>query len=200
MDLGGRPIGRSDLLQLLQAANHSRHRRFRKAGLPVGDADFADIDVAFRIQRDAVRREKFAGIETGAVFTAEARDPISLAVEDAQARAEIGRGAVDRHPRAELAHNEIRLLPSAAMQRAGAVQEIPLRLVFAIAVEHLHAMVLAIGDIDPALGIGDDVVHDIELAGIGARLAPAFYQFAVRSEFMHAGVAVTIRHIDLAFR
>jgi hypothetical protein len=36
--------------QLLRAARHRHlwwHRRVRKAGLPVGDADFADIDVAF---------------------------------------------------------------------------------------------------------------------------------------------------------
>jgi hypothetical protein len=44
----------------------------------------------------------------------------------------------------------------------------------AVAVEHLHAVVLAVGDIDPAVGIGRDVVHDVELAGIGAGLAPVF--------------------------
>jgi hypothetical protein len=34
------------------------------------------------------------------------------------------------------------------------VQIVPLRLVFAVAVEHLHAVVLAVGDIDPAVGVG----------------------------------------------
>jgi hypothetical protein len=33
-------------------------------------------------------------------------------------------------------------------------------------------MVLAVGDVDPALGVGRDVVRDIELPGIGAGLAP----------------------------
>src|SRR4051794_30066593 len=43
-----------NLLQLLQAARHAdlgRHWRIRKAGLPVGDADFAEIDVTLRIDR-----------------------------------------------------------------------------------------------------------------------------------------------------
>jgi hypothetical protein len=37
----------------------------------------------------------------------------------------------------------------------------PLRLVPAVAIEHLHAMVLAVGDVDPAFGVGRDVVRDI---------------------------------------
>jgi hypothetical protein len=37
-------------------------------------------------------------------------------------------------------------------------------------------VVLAIGDIDKAVGVGCDVVDDVELAGIGARFAPGFDQ------------------------
>jgi hypothetical protein len=40
------------------------------------------------------------------------------------------------------------------------VQIVPLRLVFAVAVEYLHTMVFAVGDIDPTLGVGADIVHD----------------------------------------
>src|ERR1700686_2537119 len=71
-----------DFLQLLQAANDRRHRRIRKAGLPVGDADFAEIDVALRIQRDAVRCEEFAGLEARTILAAEPRDALSLGVDD----------------------------------------------------------------------------------------------------------------------
>ena len=108
---------------------------------------------------------------------------------------------VDRHAWAEFADDEIRRLAAAAgAQRAGPVQIIPLRLVLAVAVEHLDAVVLAVGDIDPAVGVGDDVVDDVELAGIGARLAPGLYQLAVGRVFVHAGIAVAVRHVDLALR
>ena len=84
---------------------------------------------------------------------------------------------VHRHAGAELADDEVRLLAAAAAQRAGPVQVVPLRLVLAVAVEHLHAMVLAVGDVDPAVRVGDDVVHDVELARIGAGLAPGLSSF-----------------------
>jgi hypothetical protein len=45
-----------------------------------------------------------------------------------------------------------------------AVQVLPLRFEFAVAVEDLDAVVLALGDIDPAIGVGADVVDDVELA------------------------------------
>ena len=114
---------------------------------------------------------------------------------------EIRHLAVDRHAGAEFADNKIRILgPAATAQRAGPVQIIPLRLVFAVAVEHLHAVVLAVGDIDPAVGVGDDIVHDVELAGIGARLAPGLHQFSIGAVFVDAGIAVAVRHVDLALR
>jgi hypothetical protein len=58
-----------------------------------------------------------------------------------------------------------------------AVQIFPLRLVFAIAVKDLDSMVLAVGDIDPAVGVAADIVNDVELAGAGAGLAPRHQQF-----------------------
>ncbi len=80
------------------------------------------------------------------------------------------------------------------------MQIIPLRLVFAVAIEHLDAVVFTIGDIDKTVGVGCDVVDDIELAGIAARLAPGFYQPAVGRIFVHASVAITVRDINLALR
>ena len=49
---------------------------------------------------------------------------------------------------------------------------VPLRLVFTVSVKHLDSVVLAVGDIDPAVRIATDIVRDVELAGIGAGLAP----------------------------
>src|SRR6266852_9709773 len=97
-----------DFLQLLQAANDRRHRRIRKAGLPVGDADFAEIDVVLRIQRDAVWCEEFAGLEARTILAAEPCDALSLGVDDGQAGAQIWRLQVDRHARTKLADNEVR--------------------------------------------------------------------------------------------
>src|SRR5580698_881381 len=70
-----------NLLQLLQAARHAncrRHRRVPKTGLPVGDADLADIDVAVRIQRHAVRGEKLAGFQARAVLATEPCDALAF--------------------------------------------------------------------------------------------------------------------------
>ena len=77
------------------------------------------------------------------------------------------------------------------------MQVVPLRLVAAVAVENLHPVVLAVGDIDPAVRVGDDVVRDVELARIGAALAPRKQQLAVRREFVDAGIRVAVRDIDV---
>src|ERR1044072_5959935 len=99
------------------------HRRVGKAGLPVGDADLADVDIALRIQRDAVRREEFAAFQSGTVLTAEPRDALALSVHDREARPEVGHLAIDRHAGAEFADDKIRVLAAtAAAQRAGPVQ------------------------------------------------------------------------------
>src|SRR5205814_1336816 len=74
-------------LQLLQAANQGRHRRVRKTGAPIGDTDFADINRAFGVERDTVRREEFAGFKARAVLAAKPRDTLALGVDDGQARA-----------------------------------------------------------------------------------------------------------------
>src|SRR5216683_1723457 len=70
----------------------------------------------------------------------------------------------------------------------------------AIAGEYLHAVVLAVGDIDPAVGVGANVVHDVEFSRAGARSAPGHQQFAVGRIFVHLGVAVTVGDVNFAVR
>ncbi len=77
---------------------------------------------------------------------------------------------------------------------------VPLRLVFAVAVEHLDAVVLAVGDIDPAIRVAAHIVGDVELAGIGAGLAPCHQQLAVGRIFVDARIAVAVGDVDLALR
>src|SRR4029077_2442314 len=118
-----------DLFQLLQAAmpaNLGRHLGIGKARVPIGDADLADIDVATRVQRDAVGGEEFAGLKSGAVLAAESRDALALRIDDGQARTEIGDLEIDRHARAELADDEGRPPTAATAQRTGPVQIVPL--------------------------------------------------------------------------
>jgi hypothetical protein len=86
------------------------------------------------------------------------------------------------------------------VESARPVQIVPLRLVFAVAVEYLDAVVLAVGDIDPTVRVGADVVHDVELAGVGAGAAPRHQQFADRRILVDLGIAVAVGDVDLAFR
>src|SRR5207237_1233147 len=108
---------------------------------------------------------------------------------------------VDRHVGADLSDIEARRAGAGFhAQAGGAVHVVPLRLVFAVAVEYLDAVVFAVGDVDPAIRVAADVVGDVELTGIGARLAPGEQQLAIRAEFMDPGVAVAVRNIEIALR
>ena len=151
------------------------------------------------LEKDAVRRQELRRREPG-MGIADPRQDVALVIEDAEPRPQIGSVAVDRHRRAELTDITERMVAVGHEQPARAVQVVPLRLVPAMAVEYLHAMVLAVRHIDPAVGVGRDVVHDVELARAAARLAPRQQQFAVGREFVNAGVAVAVGDIDLALR
>jgi hypothetical protein len=100
-------------------------------------------------------------------------------IHDADAWAEIGDLAVDWHGRSELADIEQRLPTLRGTQSARPVHVVPLRLVLAVGVEHLDAMVLAICDVHPAIGVGADVVGNIELTRIASGLTPRQQQLAV---------------------
>ena len=126
-----------------------------------------------------MRPEK-RGRRGAGVHVAKAGQQLALVVDDADAGAEVRTVAVDRLHRSELADIADRVTSVVHVEATGPVQIIPLRFVFPVAVEDLDAMVFAVGDIDPTLGVGADVVHDIELSGAGAGLAPRHQQFTVR--------------------
>ncbi len=131
---------------------------------------------------------------------AEPGEDLALVADDAETRAEIRHVAVDRLVGAEFADIAERLLAARHVETAGSVEVVPLRLVFAVAVEDLDAVVLAVGDVDPAIRVAADIVDDVELAGIGAGLAPRHNKLAVRRIFMHARIAVAVRDVDLVLR
>src|SRR5829696_8475268 len=142
-----------DLLELLQRPQVLRYRHAGMGAAPVGVAHLADIDVALAVDGQAMRRQELAGFLAGPVLAAQAGDQAALLVDDGEAGTDVGVLAVDRHSRSQLTDDELRVLApaGAAEERTGPVHVVPLLLVLAVAVDHLHAMVLAVGDVDPAV-------------------------------------------------
>src|SRR5205807_2291509 len=147
-----------------------------------GPGNLPDIDVAVPVDAEAVGRGELAGRQPG--FLIDPADHLALARDDAEARPQIGELGVDRLVRPQLADVADAVRAAFHVEAARAVQIVPLRLVFAVAVENLHPVVLAIGDVDPAVGIADDIVRDVELARTGAAFAPGKQELAVRREFV----------------
>ena len=63
---------------------------------------------------------------------------------------------------------------------------------FAVAVEHLDAVVAAIGDIDIAVGVGRDRMRGVELAGLLAAVAPRFQPVAVLVDLGDARIDIAV--------
>src|SRR5712671_4994265 len=93
-------------------------------------------------------------------------------IDNTDTRTEIGNVTADGSGRADFADVADRLVTIWHVEAARAVQVLPLRLVSAVAVEHLDPVVFAVGDIDPAISVAADVVDNIELALAGSGLAP----------------------------
>ena len=122
-------------------------------------------------------RQELAEVGPGRRVT-EAAHKLAFMIDDADPWPEIGDVAADGSGRADFADVADRLVTVWHVQAARAVQVLPLRLVPAVAVEDLDPVVLAIGDIDPTVGVTADVVDDVELALASAGLAPLHQQFA----------------------
>src|SRR5438552_4516970 len=108
-----------------------------------------------------MRREKFAELGSGRRLTKTANQ-LPLMIDDADTRAEVGDVPADRGGRTDLADIKNRLVAVWHAQPARTMQVLPLCLEPAVAVEHLDAVVLAVSDIDPAVGVTTDVVNDVE--------------------------------------
>src|ERR1700759_5107000 len=98
---------------------------------------------------------------------------------NAYARPDIWPVPVDLAGGAAFADIEKRVATRCHAHAIRPVQIVPLGFELAVAVEHLHPMVFAIGNVQPAVGIAADVVRDVELPGVGARLAPGHDPLAV---------------------
>ena len=191
-------VGLPELGELLQAAQRLRHRLAGKQRRPGGHGDLADIEVAARIDREPVRREELPRPRAGERLVAEPRQHLALVVQHRDARPEIGRAAIEPVIGPDLADVADRAFARRHVEPARPVQVVPLRLELAVAVEHLHAMVLAIRHIDPAVGVAADIVRQVELPRLDARLAPRHQPLAVLVVFVHARIAVAVGDIDVA--
>jgi hypothetical protein len=132
-----------------------------------------------------VRRHELAGFESGRAI-AEACQHLALGAVDAHSRADVGHVVVHAEAAADLADVESPLGTALEVQARGAMHVVPLGFVFPVAVEHLDAMVLAVGHVHPAVGVAADVMGDVELARIGAGLPPRAKQGAVRRVLVDA--------------
>src|SRR5438874_4490813 len=185
----------ADLDELLETPQAGRDGT---ATTPVGERDLAHVDVAPRVDGEAVRGDELARLQSGRTL-AQPRQSLALAAVDADAGPDVRHVEVDAEAAPDLADVE----PSgrALEEQARRPMHVgPLRLVLAVAVEDLDAMVLAIGDVHPALGVAADVVRDVELARVGAGLAPRVEPAAVRRIRVHARVAVAVGDVEIALR
>src|SRR5260370_39215495 len=103
-----------------------------------------------------MRRHELAPLEPGRTLT-ESRQHLALGTVDADARPDVGHLVVDGHAAADLAHVEAWLGAARQEPTRRSVHVVPLCLVHGTAVEGLDAMVLAVGDVDPAVGVAADV-------------------------------------------
>src|SRR5262249_20307508 len=138
---------------------------------PVRERDLADVDVTARVDGESVRGHELPRLEPGRALP-QAREHLALRRVDADAWPDIPHVVVDAHTAADLADVEARLGAPRQVESRGTVHVDPLRLELPVAVEHLHAVILTVGDVHPAVGVAADVVRDVELPGIRARLPP----------------------------
>src|SRR6185437_12038899 len=140
--------GASQFHQLLEAPDILIVRHRRALVLHRRPADLPDIDVAAGVDRDAMGCGELADLCPGRI--AQPGDRLALMRDDADAGTDAGVAGVDAHTGAGFADIGNRVAALGHAQAAGAVQVVPLGGELALAVEHLHAVVLPVGDIDPA--------------------------------------------------
>src|SRR6266576_6435211 len=128
--------------------------------------NFADVDIAARIDREPVWRDELPRFWSGENI-AETCQSFTRFIVYVHAVAQVRRFLIDAQPRTQLADVADRVLFARIhIERAGPVQVIPLGLVLAVSIENLHPVIFAVRDVNPTVFVGYDVVHDVELTGV----------------------------------
>src|SRR5262245_7889144 len=104
--------------ELLQRTDRLGLRRVREAGFPVRVGDLADVNVTLGIERQPVRGQELAGLESRPILATQTRQQFALRINDRQARTQVGRLQVDGHAWAQLTDHEGRRLAAAAVEPA----------------------------------------------------------------------------------
>src|SRR5436190_1559393 len=163
--------GRAGLLLLPVVFHDASHARRPFARLH-------DVEIAPRVAPDAVARAVDRPV-------APARQPLAIQIQDAD-KAAIVLGDVDR-----VLGIDIEECRADQFGRPDFEQ-------LSVLIEHLHAVVLAVGDKQAAAPVDPDAVRQIELPRRVAGLAPGELVFGLGREFVDPGVAVTVGHKHLA--
>jgi hypothetical protein len=100
--------------------------------------------------------------------------------------------------RRQLADVEEPSVTTVGVEPARTVEVAELGQILAFVVEDLHPMILAVRDVHEALGVGGDIVWDVETARVGTRLAPREEQTPLGIVFVDARISVPVRHVDVA--
>src|SRR5262249_21946534 len=190
----------SDPGELLERVTGGRHHPGAAAA---GHRHLGHVDVAARIDPDAVRREEVAG---GGRVVAAAPAGVELAgpVEDTDAAARVAglrRARAGPAPRAETQLGDVEPPARPVDEHLTGTGDIgPLAAEDAVRREELQAAVLAVGDAHGAVLVDGQAVRDVELTRAAARFAPRLLQPAVGREAVDAGVAVAVGDVEVAGR
>src|SRR5438128_10747304 len=144
-----------------------------------------------------MRRADLAGLDLRRRHSITA-DRRPLMLDGTDARPGIGDVSAHRGRRADLADIEDRLVPIWHAKPARTMQVLPLGLELTVSIEHLDAVVLAVSNIDPAIGVTADVVNDVEFAFPGAGLTPRQHKLSVGRVFVDPRIAVPVRDVHIA--
>ena len=114
-------------------------------------------------------------------------------------RTEVRPKSVRGNPRKVFSNvHDVPIAPLVDVHRSSPRHIHPLRLVPAVAVEHMHAMVLSISNVDVSLAVDFDVVNDVELPLSRAGLSPRVQVVAVRIVLVDVRVCVAVCDVDRA--
>jgi len=135
----------------------------------VSPGDLAKVNVVHRVQADAVWSYELSWFRS-VPHVAYSGKSFPIGVHDCDSWADVGYVAAGVHTPTEFTNVNILIIRN--KEGARPVEVVPLGLVFAIGIEHLHPVVFPVRYIYISVLVGGDIVWNIEFAWVGAWAAP----------------------------